>query len=76
MAQSPLQEVWVGKPTNPCYSNLMTGLSQCVIQGAAPKDVPETLVNINKALRILILSSQHDYITPELWHLYQHRDHF
>lgn len=54
----------------------MTGLSQCIIQGAAPKDVAETLVNINKAVRILILSSQYDYITPELWHLYQHRDHF
>lgn len=54
----------------------MTGLSQCVIQGAAPKDVPETLVNINKAVRILILSSQYDYITPELWHLYQHTYHF
>lgn len=54
----------------------MTGLSQCVIQGVAPKDVPETLVNINKAVRVLILSSQHDYITPKLWHLYQHRDHF
>lgn len=54
----------------------MTGLSQCVIQGAAPKDVPETLVNINKAVRILILSRQYDYITPKLWHLYQHRDHF